>query len=131
MLKNAGRLADIVRSKQESSDGDERVRAWRLTANRFRLDVADRRDALVNARHMARDGVSRHQGIQTLVKARAEMVDAFTRLTEGFEKVGQMCVPEMEELTRDMNRLTSDFRAVTSQRAGEINQNIRDASRQL
>ena len=131
MLKNAGRLSEMMRSKQENPDADERFRMWRLTANRFRLDVADCRDALVNARHMARDGVSRHQGIQTLVKARAEIVDAFTRLTEGFEKVGQMCVPEMEELTRDMNRLTSDFRAVTSQRAGEINQNIRDASRQL
>ena len=37
----------------------------------------------------------------------------------------------MEELTREMNRLTSDFRAVTTQRAGEINQNVREAARQL
>lgn len=131
MLKNAGRLSEKLRPRQENSDADERVRVWRLTANRFRLDVADCRDALVNVRHMARDGVSRHQGIQTLVKAREEMVEAFSRLTEGFEKVGEMCVPEMEELTREMNRLTSDFRAVTTQRAGEINQNVREAARQL
>lgn len=131
MLKNAGRLTEKLRPGQESSEADERVRVWRLTANRFRLDVEDCRDALIKVRHMTRDGVSRYDGVQTLVKARAEMIEAFERLTEGFEEVGQKCVPEFEELTREMNRLAAEFRGNTTTRADEVHQNIRNSERQL
>ncbi|MBT3270977.1 hypothetical protein HN371_27800 [Candidatus Poribacteria bacterium] len=131
MLKNAGRLTEKLRPKQESMDADERLRVWRLTANRFRLDVADCRDALINVRHMTRDGVSRHEGVQTLVRAREEMVAAFGRLTEGFEEVGRKCTPEFEELTREMNRLASEFRGSTTQRTDEVHQNMRAAARQI
>ena len=131
MLKNAGRLTEKLRPGQKLSDTDERVRVWRLTANRFRLDVEDFRDALIKARHMTRDGVSRHEGVQTLVRARSDMVEAFERLTEGFEEVGEKCVPEFEELTREMNRLATEFRDDTTTRADEVHQNIRNAERQL
>ena len=69
------------------ADPDAAQRAWRLSTNRFYVEVAECREALRQLDARARDGAHREEIVSTLLRERTRIEVACGELVEGFDQV--------------------------------------------
>ena len=77
----------MLRHRTTAADPPETLRAWRLAANHFYVEAAECREALRTLDARTREGASRGELVQVMLRERARVAVACRELLAGFDQL--------------------------------------------